>query len=109
VESYSPLLPLLEFGRDIFGHEYGMFTTADELVFLGLAFGSHERKNRIAIGRGDSDPPSSGFVALVDDQAEAELIHIKTQALVLIADKNVNAKNAKVGILSTFAEGCPWR
>jgi hypothetical protein len=77
---------------------------ANQLVFLGFARGGDERKQRVAIGRGNRDPAVAGFVALVDDQAESELVDEKAEAAILVANEDVHAEKAEIGILTIEAK-----
>src|SRR5579864_4360562 len=104
MEANAALAPFLEFRHDVFGDQHGVAAAANQLVFLGFARGGDERKQRVAIGRGNRDPAVAGFVALVDDQAESELVDEKAEAAILVANEDVHAEKAEIGILTIEAK-----
>ena len=99
VKANSALLPLVVLGHDVFGNKHSMSGAPNQLVFLGFATGSNKRDNRVAIWRCDRHPTAAGFIALINNQSETELVHIEPQTSILIADEDVDTEEAKVRIL----------
>ena len=87
--------PIAVTGEDIVGGEDDVGGAANQLHLLRIGFGSDKREHRVAIGRSNAEPAFAGLKNGVGDEAKAELVHVETQALVLIADENLDAVNAK--------------
>ena len=51
--------------------------------------------------RRNAYPALSGLKTHIKGQTESELIHVESQALILIVNKNVDSMNAEVGGLAT--------
>src|SRR5262249_27492533 len=76
---------------------------ANQLMLFRLPGGSNEREQGLAVGGRDCDPAAHRFIALIEDDIESELLHEKMKATLLIADKDVDAENAKIRILAVQA------
>jgi hypothetical protein len=70
--------PIVELGSDIFGNKNHMRESANELVFFGVGLGSHQRKDRGAIRRGNRHPAVTGFRAGIIDQNESQLVQVES-------------------------------
>src|SRR5277367_2229561 len=99
MEAHAALAPFLELRDYIFGYQHCVFRAANQFVFFRLAFWGEEAENRVTIRRRDRDPTSRGFIVVVDYESEAKLIHVKPQAFILVADEDVDAEQAQVGVL----------
>src|SRR6185312_16317937 len=104
-EPNSALLPLLELCSDVFSNQHCMPRAANQLVFFRVALGSNQGENDVAIRRRDGDPAPTGFIALIDDQFESQLVHVEAQASVLIADEDIDTKDAKIRVLTLELDG----
>jgi hypothetical protein len=98
MEANALLAPFIELGGNIFGYQHRMSGPANQFVFLGIALGSNQRENCVAIRRCHGNPAACGFIALIHHEPESQLVDIKSQAPILVADKNIDAEEAKVRI-----------
>ena len=98
VEVNAPEGPFLIFRDDIFGDEDDLGGTADEFVLHRVRFGSDEREDRGAVGRGDGDKAFAGLELLVVGEVEAELVEVEAEAAVEIADEDLGGMDAEVGL-----------
>src|SRR5690242_11092135 len=93
-EANAARAPLAEFGEHIFGDKRDLCGPADELVLLGIALGGHECEVGAAIGGRNGDETAHGkvfgsfFVAAIEDELEAELVHVEAEAAIQIANVN---------------------
>src|SRR5260370_15279133 len=69
VKTNATLPPLLELGHNIFGDKHSISGAADQLVFFGFMFGSHQSENRAAVWRRDPDPTATGFIPFTNTRA----------------------------------------
>jgi len=72
---------------------------ADECALFGVGFGCDQRKHRTAVGRRNRYPALTGSKADVTHQAEPKLVQVKSQALILITNEDVNSVDAEMGFL----------
>ena len=98
LKAHAAVGPFVKFGSDVFSDKNNLCGSADELGLLGLGLGDDERKDGAAIGRSDGDPAVTGLEAGVEGEVEAELIEIKAQAAILIADVDVYAMEAEMQV-----------
>ena len=99
VETDTAFGPFLKFGEDIFGDEDDIGGAADEFVFGGLGFRDDEGEDRGAVGRRNGNEAFAGLELGVVGEVEAELVHEEADAAVVVADKDVDALDAEVGML----------
>ena len=88
--------PFLEFGDDVLGDENDLGGAANELVLLGVGLGSDEGENGGAVGRGDGDEAVAGLKLGVVGEVETELIEVKAETAIEIANEDVDAVDAEV-------------
>jgi hypothetical protein len=61
------------------------------------------------MGRGNRNPAADGLGSGIKGQTESELIHVKSQASIQIADENRHRLNAEVGVRSAgILPADPW-
>jgi hypothetical protein len=88
--------PEIEGRSDVVGYKYGLARTADELVFVGLRPWSDERHKRCTIGRGQQNEAAPFTKAVVDQDAESQLLHVESQTPILIPDENGDVVKAEI-------------
>jgi hypothetical protein len=93
---HAAAAPFLILADHIFGDKNHMGVPSDEFVFLRFGLRSDKGKHRTAIWRANCHPPLGRTNPNITHQSEAELIDVKAQALVLIADEDVNGVNAEM-------------
>src|SRR5713226_9293374 len=98
LKANSALAPFAVLGNHILGDKGDRRGPADELDLFRAGFRRDEREVRGAVGRGDGYKTTAGLTAGVKDQLEAELVEVKVQAVVEIANVNRNRLKAQVGI-----------
>ena len=96
----SALSPLGVSCHDIFGNKRNLRRLADELVLVRVGIRRDQGKHRRAVRRRNPDPALSRLKAHIKGQAESQLIHVESQAPVLIANENVDRVNPKMGVLA---------
>src|SRR6185312_14071392 len=89
VKANSVFSPLNVFGGNIFSYKNYPSGTANELGQFRFRFGSNQRQYRCAIRRSNRQPSITRLQTNVERQAEAKLIEEKTQAALLVADKDI--------------------
>jgi hypothetical protein len=109
MKPHPALLPFLELCDHIFGDKHDIVGLADPLVFLRIPPGRNQRQDGVSIRRRNGQPAIAGFITLIHHQAKPELIHIELQTTILIADKDVDAENTKIGTLPIEAEHSLFR
>ena len=92
--------PFLELGDHILGNENDPGGPADETVLARFGLRRDQREDGGAIGRRDCHPPVPGLQTGVKRNMETELIHVESQALVLIVDINVDGVHPEKGLLA---------
>jgi hypothetical protein len=98
LEANPALRPFLELGGNIFRDKNNLRGPANQLVLQGIGLGNHKSKDRAAIRRGHGYPAVTGLEPGIKGQMEPELIEVKSQAAILIANEYVYAVNAKVWV-----------
>src|SRR6266852_3294796 len=88
--------PFLKLGGEVFSDKHNLGGAADEFVFLRLGLGNDERKDGTAIGRSDGDPAVTGLKAGIESKMKSELIEVKAQAAILIANVHVHTVKTEV-------------
>jgi len=91
--------PLLKRGIYIFGDESNLTGPANELEFFRVGLRSDKHENRAAIRRCNRYPAVAGFETGVSNQPESKLVQVKSQAPILIANKNCALENTQVRVL----------
>ena len=97
--------PFLKFGQDVFCDQNDMGGTADEFGFGRIGLGNDQRENRGAVGRRDGDQAVAGLELGVVSKMEAELVDEEADAAVMVADENVDALDAEVGMRLSGGSG----
>jgi hypothetical protein len=92
--------PLAVGGHDIFGNKSNRGRLADQLVLVRFGIRRDESKHCRAVRRRNPNPSLSGLKAHIKGETESKLIHIESQAAVLIANENPDGVDAEVGIFS---------
>jgi len=107
----NPALALrMEFGVDIFGNKYNIGGgLTDELILLRARPGRDARDERRPIRRGKHYEAAMLSKVVINDQTETKLVHVESQASILIADEDGDMMNTEVGVLSVQAKGGPVR
>src|SRR2546430_5820278 len=100
LEANSAFAPFAVLGNYILGDEGDRHRPANEFVLFRAGLRRDERKVRRAVGRGHGYEAAIGLNASVKDQLEAELIEVKAQTLLQVANVNRNRLEAQVGILA---------
>src|SRR5713101_2968849 len=103
LEANSALAPFAELGNQIFGDKGDVSGLANELVLFRAGFWRDDGEVRGAVGRGKGYPATTGLNAGVKDQLEAELIEVKAQAAVEIANVDRDRLEAQVRVLAIQA------
>src|SRR5713101_721258 len=103
LEANSALAPFAVLDNHILGDKGDVSGLADELVLFRAGFWRDEGEVRGAVGRGDGYPATIGLNASVKDQLEAELIEVKAQAAVEIANVDRDRLKAQVRVLAIQA------
>src|SRR5260370_422503 len=103
LEANSALAPFAELDDQIFGDKGDLCGLADELVLFRAGFWRDESEVRGTVGRGDGYPATTGLNAGIKDQLEAELIEVKAQAAVEIANVDRDRLEAQVWVLAIQA------
>src|SRR6266566_1703244 len=112
LEANPALAPFAVLGNYILGDKGDRHGPANELVLFRTGLRRDEREVRRTIGGSDGYEATIGLNAGVKNQLEAELIEVKAQALLQIADENRNRLEAQVRILAIQANSgalCPLR
>jgi hypothetical protein len=89
--------PFVKLGRNIFGDEDDLRRPADECVVFRVGLGCDQRKHGAAVGRSNRHPALTRSKADITDQTESKLVQVKSQTLILIANKDVNSVDAEMG------------
>ena len=92
--------PLAVRGHDIVGNKGNGRRLANSLVLIGLGIRCDQGKHGRTVGRRNPYPAFPGLEAHIKGQTESKLIHVESQASVLIANENVGSVNAEVGVLA---------
>ena len=92
--------PLAVGGDHVFRHKSHRSRLANELVLVRVGLRRDQGKHSRPIGRSNAHPSLSGLQADVIGQIESQLIYVKLQAAVLIANEDIDGINAEVGILA---------
>jgi len=95
-ELHSALAPFAKLGHHVIRNKDHLRRPADEGVLLGIWFRRDQREYCAAVGGSYSDPALAGTEADIADQIESQLVDVESQALVLIANKDVDRVNAKI-------------
>src|SRR6266851_1113388 len=103
LEANSALAPFAVLDNHILGDKGDVSGLADELVLFRAGFWRDEGEVRGTVGRGDGYPATIGLNAGIKDQLEAELIEVKAQAAVEIANVDRNRLEAQVRVLAIQA------
>ena len=104
--------PFFPFGNHILGNENNPCRPAYELVLLGFATRRDQCEDCRPIRWSDRHPSVSGLQPGVKGHPESELVHIESQASLLIANKNVDGVNSDEGGLPVCVSArsvCPAR
>ena len=96
--------PFVKLGRNVFSDEDDLGMPANQHAFLGVGLGGDQRKHGAAVRRGNRYPALTGSEANVTDQIEPKLVDIKSQALILVTDVDVDCVNAKVELARVHGE-----
>ena len=105
----SALAPFAKFGRDIISDEYDLGGAADELELFRIRTGRDQRKYRASVGWRHGHPAFAGLKAAIEGEVEPELIQVKAQASLLVANVDVHRVKAKVRITRIWARsGHGW-
>jgi len=96
----SATSPLAVGSHDVFGNKSNWRRLADQLVLIGVGFGRDQGKHCGAVGRRNTHPALPGLKAHIEGETESKLIHIESQAPILITDENVDRVNAEIAILA---------
>jgi hypothetical protein len=99
-EMNSPPVPLLVLRPDVLGHKDDLSGATNEAFVPGSGLGRDKRQDRGAVGRGEAYPTPGAFESKIDEEPEPELLHVKPQAAVLIANEDRNVMQAEMGIAS---------
>src|SRR5271156_524696 len=73
-----------------------MSVPPDKLVVFRTALGRSQRENGAAIGRRDRDPAPK-IEAALGDYLESQLVDIKFQAEIEVANKDIRLEDPKIG------------
>lgn len=103
LEGHAAAGPFAKLGEHIFGDEGDLRMTANELELVGAGFGSEQGEICRAVGRGDSNKGATGLDARVEDELEAEAVHVEVQAAVEIANEDGDGLKAEVGVVAIEA------
>ncbi len=95
--------PFVVFGGDVFGQEIDVGIASEEFLCIGAWGNLCQGEVRAAVRRADFNP-ADALDLLIDDDAEAELVHVEAQAAFLIADKDHDEVEAKVRVLPVQAQ-----
>jgi len=95
----TPPGPFLKFAENVFGDEHDVCRAADEFVFGRFGLRDDKRENGGTVGRRDGDETFAGLEFGVVGEMEAELVHEEANAAVVVADEDVDALDAQVGVL----------
>jgi hypothetical protein len=76
---------------------------ANLFVLVGVGFRSDKGKHGRAVGRRNAYAALPGLKADVKGKAESKLIHVESQASILVANENVDRVNTKVGVVANLA------
>jgi hypothetical protein len=98
----SALAPFPIFGQNIFGNKDDLCGPADERALFGVGFRCDQRKHGTAIGRGDRYPALTRCKADIADQTEPQMVQVESQALILIANEDVNRVDTEMGMLQVW-------
>jgi hypothetical protein len=90
----ATLPPFRIFRGNVFSNKRNTCGTADKFVFLRLRVRCNQREHGRAVRRSDGHPSLAGLKADVKGQAEAKLVEIKAEALLLVANEYVHGLNA---------------
>src|SRR5271157_606889 len=96
----SALSPFAKLGYDIIRNKHYLRRPADEPVLFGVGFGCNQRKYGAAVRGRNRHPALTGSKADIAHQTKSHLVYVESQALVLIANEDVNRVNAKMRPLS---------
>ena len=77
-KAYSTSAPFVELGSNVFRHKSNLRGPSNELVFLGLRLGRHQRQVRRAVGRSNCYPATPGLNPGVKGQTESKLFQVKS-------------------------------
>jgi hypothetical protein len=90
--------PLLEFRGDVGSYQNDLRGAANKFVLGGLGPGSDEGKDSGAVRRRDGNPALAGLQPSVNDEMEAELVQVETEAAIDVANVDANGVDAEEGI-----------
>jgi hypothetical protein len=106
MEAHAAVVPEFIGGVDVLGEKADLSVASDELVVLCAGLGSDEGEDGGAVGWGDGDPAAIEVETRVGDDAEAELVDVELQALVVVADVDGGFEDAQIrafGAVAVFA------
>ena len=87
--------PFFKLRNHILGNENNSGCPADELVLIGVRRRRDQGKDRTAVGRRNRYPAVARCKPRIKSHVKAELVHIESQALILISNENVDGVNTK--------------
>jgi hypothetical protein len=95
-EADSAFTPFAKLGGNVVCNESDIRRTPDKLVRFGIEVGRNKGKHSTTIRRSDSHVAAATSIANVADQAKSQLIKIESEALFLIANKDINGVDAEM-------------
>src|SRR5260370_38576989 len=104
LEANPALAPFAVFDNHILGDKGDVSGLANELVLFRAGFWRDEGEVRGAVRRGDGYETAAGLNAGVKNQLEAELIEVKAQAAVEVANVDRDRLKAQVRVLAIQAD-----
>ena len=107
VESNAAAAPFLKFGIDVFREKLNAGVAADQFECIGVGCSEGEGDVCAAVRRRDFDPAAARLECVIDNDAEAKLVHVETHAALLIADENHNEVQREIGLLTVEAQQRP--
>jgi hypothetical protein len=96
LKPHSAPAPFVKLGGNVLSDEDDLSVPANEHALLGVGLGSDQRKHGAPVRRRDRYPALTRSEANVADQTEPKLVHIESQALILVTDVDVDCVDAKV-------------
>jgi hypothetical protein len=97
-EAHAAFGPLGEFRAYILGDEHHLRNTADQFVLKRLRLWRDQRQDCRAVGRSHGHPAVAVLQSRVERQVKSQLVKIKPQAPVLVANIDVDAVHPQVQI-----------
>ncbi len=96
LEADAAFGPFLIFGEDVFGDKSEAGGAADEFEVKRVGLRGDQGEDGLAVRRGDGDKAFAGLQFGVVGEVEAELVNVKAQAAILVADVNVDGVDAEM-------------